>query len=590
VDRRVGNHLTGRKERAYGKARAADIAVDFVRRKFRMVNAALNADGDYPDSVAIPQIKRGTRGPAARAIGSIAVRNFMELAGWYLSEGYCDALDGRHGGRITICQTAANPGYREEIIQLFGRVGLGVQVQERAIVGHNKALAAFLVGTFGAGSHHKFIPQWVKRLHPDLLKVLRDTMMKGDGGKRGFDYTSYSPQLRDDFQYIAFATGWGTAIRGNVVRIGQRQTFPEIREAPAELDYEGMIGCATVPNGTLVVRRNGIVCVSGNCDFGHTDDNGHFWRQMDFLTPELCRALKPGRIACIHVKDRVLFGQVTGAGIPTISPFHAEALFHYRRHGLDYCGMITVVTDVVRENNGTYRLGYTEMRKDGTKMGVGCPEYVLLFHKPQSDRSKGFADQPVTKTPEGYSLARWQLDAHSMWRSSGNRLLSPAEFAAILRGLSMSEVTRIFERFSLAEIYDHEYVVALGEALGNRLPKTFMALAPPSAHPAVWHDVARMRTLNGAQSAAGRELHVCPLQLDIIERLIARFSNPGETVYDPFGGLMSVPYVAVKAGRIGRAVELHDGYFRDGVRYLEAAEREMAVPTLFDLFEMAEVA
>jgi hypothetical protein len=49
-------------------------------------------------------------------------------------------------------------------------------------------------------------------------------------------------------------------------------------------------------------------------DFGHTEGNDHFWRQMDFLTPELFRILKPGRLACIHVKDRVLFGNVTGLG------------------------------------------------------------------------------------------------------------------------------------------------------------------------------------------------------------------------------------------------------------------------------------
>ncbi len=63
-------------------------------------------------------------------------------------------------------------------------------------------------------------------------------------------------------------------------------------------------------------------------DFGHTTGNEHFWAQMDFLTPELLRILKPGRIYCCHVKDRILFGNVTGAGAPTVSPFHAEALFH----------------------------------------------------------------------------------------------------------------------------------------------------------------------------------------------------------------------------------------------------------------------
>ena len=141
-------------------------------------------------------------------------------------------------------------------------------------------------------------------------------------------------------------------------------------------------------------------------DFGHTDDNAHFWAQMDFLTPELLRTLKPGRLACIHVKDRIVFGAVSGKGVPTVSPFHAEALFHYMSHGFDYMGMITVVTDVVRENNQTYRLGYTEMLKDGTKMGVGSPEYILLLRKPQTNRSKGYADTPVAKDRADYSLAR----------------------------------------------------------------------------------------------------------------------------------------------------------------------------------------
>lgn len=157
-------------------------------------------------------------------------------------------------------------------------------------------------------------------------------------------------------------------------------------------------------------------------DFGHTDDNAHFWEQMDHLTPELLRILQPGRMCCVHVKDRVLFGAVTGAGAPTISPFHAEAIFHYRRHGFDYAGMVTVVTDVVRENSQTYRLGYSEMCKDGTKMGVGSPEYILLLRKPQSDRSRGYADAPVTHEKSAYSLARWRRDRTT--RTSGT--MSPA--------------------------------------------------------------------------------------------------------------------------------------------------------------------
>jgi hypothetical protein len=315
-------------------------------------------------------------------------------------------------------------------------------------------------------------------------------------------------------------------------------------------------------------------------DFGHTDDNDHFWAQMDFLTPQLLKVLKPGRIYACHVKDRINFGNVTGAGIPTVSPFHAEALFHGTKHGFDYMGMITVVTDVVRENNQTYRLGYTEMRKDGTKMGVGSPEYILLFHKPQTDRSKGYADKRVTKEISDYSLARWQVDAHANWRSSGERLLTTDELA----GLPVEQRSRMFTEQTLREVYDYESHVKIGEALQGKgaLPATFMSLMPGSWAPDVWHDINRMLTLNGEQKRRNVQMHVCPLQFDIVDRLIERYSNPGDLVFDPFGGLGTVPLRALKLGRKGRSSELNGGYFLDSVKYLEAEERAQDMPTLFD--------
>jgi DNA modification methylase len=321
-------------------------------------------------------------------------------------------------------------------------------------------------------------------------------------------------------------------------------------------------------------------------DFGHTQDNDHFWKQMDFLTPNLLRILKPGRIYCCHVKDRINFGNVTGAGIPTVSPFHAEALFHGIKHGFDYLGMITVVTDVVRENNQTYRLGYTEMRKDGTKMGVGSPEYILLFHKPQSDRSRGYADQPVVKSKADYSLARWQVDAHAFWRSSGDRLLSAEEMASY----GPAKLAKMFTDYSLKNIYDYEHHVKVGAELGDRnaLPSTFMSLAPGSHSADVWHDVNRMRTLNGDQTNRAVEKHVCPLQFDIVDRLIERYSAKGERVYDPFCGLGTVPYRAILKGRTGGGSELSAAYFADQVHYLHAAEKQISMPSLFAL-EEAEV-
>jgi DNA modification methylase len=116
----------------------------------------------------------------------------------------------------------------------------------------------------------------------------------------------------------------------------------------------------------------------------------------------------------------------------------------------------------------------------------------------------------------------------------------------------------------------------------GKLPATFMAVPPISNNPDVWTDITRMNTLNSEQAKKNEVKHICPLQLDIIERLIERYSNPGETVGDFFGGIMSVPYQAVKMGRKGWGCELNTSYWKDGIKHLRSAELKQATTlTLF---------
>ena len=316
-------------------------------------------------------------------------------------------------------------------------------------------------------------------------------------------------------------------------------------------------------------------------DFGHNEDTERFFKQMDFLSPSLLRVLKPGRVFACHVKDRVLFGNATGTGMPTMEPFHAICIQHYMRHGFQYFGMITVVTDVVRENNQTYRLGWTEQCKDGTKMGVGCPEYILLFRKLPTDTSTAYADEPVSKTKDEYTRAQWQLDAHGFWRSSGDRLMTKAE----LEKVPVDRLQAAYRKYSRDTVYSYDDHVALAKKLDadGHLPATFMVVAPGSWSPEVWDDVNRMRTLNTEQKRRDLQLHVCPLQFDIVDRLINRYSNPGDLVYDPFGGIGTVPLQALKLDRRGLMTELNADYFRDAVGYLEAEEEELDMPSLFDM-------
>ena len=318
-------------------------------------------------------------------------------------------------------------------------------------------------------------------------------------------------------------------------------------------------------------------------DFGHNEDTAKFFAQMDFLSPNLLKILNPGRVFACHVKDRVLFGNATGTGMPTIEPFHAFCIDHYTKHGFQYFGMITVVTDVVRENNQTYRLGWSEQCKDGSKMGVGCPEYILLFRKLPTDRSKAYADVPVAKSKEEYTRAQWQIDAHGFWRSSGDRYLAKEELASI----PVDRLQKAYTKYSRENVYDYNYHVHLAKALDrkDKLPATFMVVAPGSWTDEVWDDINRMKTLNTSQSRKRQQMHVCPLQIDIVNRLINRYSNPGDVVLDPFGGIMTTPVEAVKMGRYGIGIELNADYFRDGLGYLKAADIEQDSPTLFDLLE-----
>ena len=98
----------------------------------------------------------------------------------------------------------------------------------------------------------------------------------------------------------------------------------------------------------------------------------------------------------------------------------------------------------------------------------------------------------------------------------------------------------------------------------------------------VWGDIRQTNVLNVRQARADRdEKHICPLQLDVIERCIKLWSNKGDTIYSPFAGIGSEVYVAVKAGRFGVGCELKEEYFETALGNLREAEREIDQEMLF---------
>jgi DNA modification methylase len=315
-------------------------------------------------------------------------------------------------------------------------------------------------------------------------------------------------------------------------------------------------------------------------DMGHNHGNDEFFKQMDFLTPNLLRCLKPGKVAAIHVKDRIRYSYQNGTSFTTIDDFSGKTVSHFTKHGFYLIGKITVTTDVVRENNQTYRLGWSEQCKDSTKMGVGLPEYILLFRKAPSENNNAYADEPCTKTKQEYTRANWQLDAHAYWKSSGNRFLTLSE----MKKMEVERIVKNWKKHNLENVYSFEEHLLACENLEqlSKLSALFMTLPSHSNSDMVWTDVNRMLTLNANQANRKKEKHICPLQLDLIERCITRFTMKGDLICDPFGGLFSTAYKALQMDRKCISVELNPDYYDDGLYYLKSIEAKMSVKTLFD--------
>lgn len=360
-------------------------------------------------------------------------------------------------------------------------------------------------------------------------------------------------------------------------------------------------------------------------DFGHNHGNELFFQQLDFLIENMYRCLKPGRIACIHVKDRIRYSYQNGTSFTTISDFSGQAVRVFEKEhikeeieNLDklikyfentgqskslidslkikkdslenkyknrfyLLGKITVTTDVVAENNQTYRLGWTEQCKDASKMGVGLPEYVLLFRKAPTSSDNAYADDPVNKEKTEYTKALWQLDAHAYERSSGDRFLTKEELAS----MDVKSIIKAWKKKNKTEIYDFLEHLRICEDMDEmeKLSSTFMTLPVHSNNENVWTDVNRMNTLNAKQVSKKKEKHICPLQFDIIDRLINRYSKKGDVICDPFGGLNSVGYSALKLGRKAISIELNTDYFTDGLFYIKSLINDLNAPTLFDMLE-----
>jgi hypothetical protein len=283
-------------------------------------------------------------------------------------------------------------------------------------------------------------------------------------------------------------------------------------------------------------------------DMGNSKDDKEFFNHFNFLIPELYRILMPGRLCAVHCKDLVNYkGRDGASGLRDIP---GEFIRMFESGGFKYHSRVTIWKDPVIEMQRTKAQGllHKQVKKDSSMSRQGLPDYLLLFRK-WPDDSETSGPEPVNRK-KGFTGYVGEQPPHD-----GNYIVEQGEGD--------------FEnRHQLTKIADNDDIFSI---------HVWQRYASP-----VWFDIRQTNVLNCRLARGdGDEKHICPLQLDVIERSIHLWTNPGDTVFTPFAGIGSEVYAAVKTGRKGIGIELKNIYILQAQKFLEQLENK---PKQMELF------
>lgn len=267
-------------------------------------------------------------------------------------------------------------------------------------------------------------------------------------------------------------------------------------------------------------------------DMSNCETPNQFLEQYEYLVSEISRTTKPGRITAVHCTD--VFDNSC-----RLWDFPHEIISLHDKYGFQYRNRITIWKEPlkVRMRTMVKSLMHKLIVEDSTQCFTAMPDYVLIFTK------KGDNSVPVVH-PKG--LTRYFGDTPILpnilnaWNNANNSKLTAEELWEHLK----------------VNFYDHE------DPKSNKLSHYIWQRYASS----VWDDIRIDNVLPFRDSREDDdEKHVHPLQLDVIDRLVELYSNPGEIVLTPFMGVGSEVYSPVSMGRKGIGIELKDSYFKQAV-------------------------
>lgn len=266
---------------------------------------------------------------------------------------------------------------------------------------------------------------------------------------------------------------------------------------------------------------------------------GEFADHIKFLAAELFRTLKPGRLMSFHCMN--LPYSKERDGFIGIRDFRGELIRMFEEYGFIFHSEVCIWKDPVTAMQRTKAIGllHKQLVKDSAMSRHGIPDYFVTMRKP------GANEEPIAGKLAGYIGDDHTMDHYA------------ADYEAI----------RMPQQHSVMSATDTRQSIDI-----------WQRYASP-----VWMDIRQSRTLSREDAKDDKDgRHICALQLDVIERGIQLWTNPGDIVATPFGGIASEVYCAVKMGRFGVGCELKERYWDVGKDNIDAAAVEVGQKSLFD--------
>jgi len=260
---------------------------------------------------------------------------------------------------------------------------------------------------------------------------------------------------------------------------------------------------------------------NNNRDLGNSRGPDDFFAHFSFLIDEIYRIMMPGRIVAIHCMN--LSTTKSQSGHIGLYDFRGDIIRAFTGHGFIYHSEVVIWKDplVQAVRTKALPLAHKQISKDAARCGMGIPDYIVVMRKP------GDNPEPVAKG-RGFESYIGERDEPAAGKTNDPR----------------------------TNKYSHH---------------VWQRYASP-----VWFDINQTDTLNFRAAREDKdEKHICPLQLDVIRRVVELWSNPGDLVYSPFMGIGSEGYVSVEMGRKFTGIELKGSYFDAAVKNIDSVNRSI---------------